>query len=54
MPFLVPREAETNVELCDFIVPKNAQMLINVWAMRLKHMAKPKFIYAQNVFSARY
>ncbi|KAL4628912.1 hypothetical protein ACB092_05G271400, partial [Castanea dentata] len=25
--------AETNVEMCGFIVPKNAQILINVWAM---------------------
>ena len=33
MPFLVPHKAETNVEMCGFIVPKNAQILINVWAM---------------------
>ncbi|KAL0012517.1 hypothetical protein SO802_007625 [Lithocarpus litseifolius] len=33
VPFLVPHKAETNVEMCGFIVPKNAQILINVWAM---------------------
>ncbi|KAL0012710.1 hypothetical protein SO802_007818 [Lithocarpus litseifolius] len=32
-PFLVPRKAETNIEICGYIVPKNAQILINVWAM---------------------
>jgi cytochrome P450 len=32
-PFLVPHKAETDVEMCGFIVPKNAQILINVWAM---------------------
>jgi cytochrome P450 len=32
-PFLVPHKAEIDVELCGFIVPKNAQILVNVWAM---------------------
>jgi cytochrome P450 len=32
-PFLVPHKAETDVELCGFTVPKNAQILVNVWAM---------------------
>uniref|UniRef100_A0A7N2R9P1 Cytochrome P450 76AD1-like protein n=1 Tax=Quercus lobata TaxID=97700 RepID=A0A7N2R9P1_QUELO len=32
-PFLVPHKAETNVEMRGFIVPKNAQILVNVWAM---------------------
>ena len=32
-PFLVPRKVVTDVEICGFIVPKNAQILINVWAM---------------------
>ncbi|KAK7857099.1 geraniol 8-hydroxylase [Quercus suber] len=33
VPFLIPHKAETNIEICGFIVPKNAQILINVWAM---------------------
>ena len=33
VPFLVPHKAETNVEMCGFVVPKNAQILINVWAI---------------------
>ncbi|KAF3948291.1 hypothetical protein CMV_025692 [Castanea mollissima] len=33
VPFLVPRKAETNIEMCGFLVPKNSQILINVWAM---------------------
>jgi len=33
VPFLVPRKAKTNIEICGYIVPKNAQILINVWAM---------------------
>ena len=32
-PFLVPHKAETVVEMCGFTVPKNAQILVNVWAM---------------------
>ena len=32
-PFLVPHKAETVVEICGFTVPKNAQILVNVWAM---------------------
>ncbi|XP_065632847.1 cytochrome P450 76T24 isoform X2 [Quercus suber] len=32
-PFLVPHKAETEVEMCGFTVPKNAQILVNVWAM---------------------
>ncbi|KAM3701816.1 hypothetical protein ACJW31_05G203800 [Castanea mollissima] len=33
VPFLLPRKAKTNTEICGYIVPKNAQILINVWAM---------------------
>ncbi|XP_065636892.1 cytochrome P450 76C2-like [Quercus suber] len=32
-PFLLPHKAMIDVEICGFIVPKNAQILINVWAM---------------------
>ena len=32
-PFLLPHNAMIDVEICGFIVPKNAQILINVWAM---------------------
>ncbi|XP_026409442.1 geraniol 8-hydroxylase-like [Papaver somniferum] len=32
-PFLVPHKAENNVEIHDFIVPKGAQVLVNVWAI---------------------
>ena len=32
-PFLVPHKAETVVEMCGFTVPKNAQILVNVWAL---------------------
>ncbi|KAM3749647.1 hypothetical protein ACB098_05G202100 [Castanea mollissima] len=33
VPFLIPRKAETNIEMCGFLVPKDSQILINVWAM---------------------
>ena len=33
VPFLIPCKAETNIEICGYIVPKNAQILTNVWAM---------------------
>lgn len=33
VPFLVPHKAETEVDICGFRVPKNAQILVNVWAM---------------------
>ncbi|MED6196697.1 hypothetical protein PIB30_049831 [Stylosanthes scabra] len=32
-PFLVPHRSENDVEVCGYLVPKNAQILINVWAM---------------------
>lgn len=31
-PFLVPHKAEEDVEIEGFLVPKNAQILVNVWA----------------------
>ncbi|KAK3012712.1 hypothetical protein RJ639_009694 [Escallonia herrerae] len=30
--FLVPHKADTDIEIDNFIVPKNAQILVNVWA----------------------
>ncbi|KAI7742037.1 hypothetical protein M8C21_030043, partial [Ambrosia artemisiifolia] len=33
VPFLIPRQAIHDVEIQGFIVPKNAQILCNVWAM---------------------
>ncbi|KAL5715875.1 unspecific monooxygenase [Ranunculus cassubicifolius] len=33
VPFLIPHRAVTDVEMCGFIVPKNTQVLINVWTM---------------------
>ncbi|KAM7510308.1 hypothetical protein LguiB_009183 [Lonicera macranthoides] len=32
-PFLIPRKIETDVEVCGYIVPKGAQVLVNVWAI---------------------
>ncbi|KAK9742863.1 hypothetical protein RND81_03G201500 [Saponaria officinalis] len=32
-PFLVPRKAEKNVNFCGFLVPENAQIWVNVWAI---------------------
>ncbi|XP_010544668.1 PREDICTED: cytochrome P450 76C1-like [Tarenaya hassleriana] len=32
-PFLLPRKAESDTEIFDFLVPKNAQVLVNVWAI---------------------
>nr|AYM55605.1 cytochrome p450 [Croton stellatopilosus] len=33
VPFLLPHKAESEVEINGFKVPKNAQILVNVWAM---------------------
>nr|XP_018625853.1 geraniol 8-hydroxylase-like [Nicotiana tomentosiformis] len=33
VPFLVPRKVEQDVELCDYIIPKGSQVLINAWAI---------------------
>ncbi|KAK7390084.1 hypothetical protein VNO78_25383 [Psophocarpus tetragonolobus] len=30
---LVPRKSEVDVELCGFMIPKGAQILVNIWAM---------------------
>ncbi|XP_010544666.1 PREDICTED: cytochrome P450 76C4-like [Tarenaya hassleriana] len=32
-PLLIPRKAESDVQILGFLVPKNAQVLINVWAI---------------------
>ncbi|CAH2063298.1 unnamed protein product [Thlaspi arvense] len=32
-PFLAPHQAESNAEVLGFLVPKNAQVLVNVWAI---------------------
>ena len=32
-PFLLPHKAETEVEISSYVVPKTAQILVNVWAM---------------------
>ncbi|XP_042510830.1 geraniol 8-hydroxylase-like [Macadamia integrifolia] len=33
VPLLIPHRAETDVEICGFSVPKNAQVVINAWAI---------------------
>ncbi|KAF5954440.1 hypothetical protein HYC85_007296 [Camellia sinensis] len=33
VPFLIPHKSETDVKLCDFQIPKNTQILVNVWAI---------------------
>ncbi|XP_009762539.2 geraniol 8-hydroxylase-like [Nicotiana sylvestris] len=33
VPFLVPRKVEQDVEMCDYIIPKGSQVLVNVWAI---------------------
>ena len=32
-PLLLPRKAETDVEILGFLVPKDTQVLVNVWAV---------------------
>ncbi|KAK7253135.1 hypothetical protein RIF29_37588 [Crotalaria pallida] len=31
VPFLIPRKAITSVEICGYTIPKDAQVLVNVW-----------------------
>ncbi|KAF3657546.1 Geraniol 8-hydroxylase [Capsicum annuum] len=33
VPFLVPRKVEQDVDLCEYIIPKDSQVLVNVWAI---------------------
>ncbi|KAA8521950.1 hypothetical protein F0562_012736 [Nyssa sinensis] len=33
LPFLLPRKVEADVQLCGFTVPKDAQVLVNAWAI---------------------
>ncbi|KAK6781339.1 hypothetical protein RDI58_023523 [Solanum bulbocastanum] len=33
VPLLLPRRTEQDVELCDYIIPKGSQVLVNVWAI---------------------
>ncbi|EXC06133.1 Cytochrome P450 76C2 [Morus notabilis] len=32
-PLLVPRKAESEVEVCGYTIPKDSQVLVNLWAM---------------------
>nr|AMA07822.1 cytochrome P450 76AD17 [Mollugo verticillata] len=31
--FLLPRKAETDITLCGYVVPKNAQIMLNLWSI---------------------
>ncbi|XP_057431025.1 geraniol 8-hydroxylase-like [Lotus japonicus] len=33
VPFLIPRKANANVEICGYTIPKDAHVLFNVWAI---------------------
>ncbi|XP_061340580.1 geraniol 8-hydroxylase-like [Gastrolobium bilobum] len=33
VPFLIPRKADENVEICGYTIPKGARVLVNVWAV---------------------
>ncbi|MCD7463076.1 hypothetical protein HAX54_049900 [Datura stramonium] len=33
VPFLIPRKAEEDVDFCGYIIPKDSQVLVNIWAM---------------------
>ncbi|KZV53588.1 geraniol 8-hydroxylase-like [Dorcoceras hygrometricum] len=32
-PLLIPHKAETDVEMCGYLIPKNASVMVNVWAI---------------------
>ncbi|VVB06416.1 unnamed protein product [Arabis nemorensis] len=32
-PFLIPRKAESDTDVLGFLVPENAQILVNAWAI---------------------
>ncbi|XP_028762746.1 geraniol 8-hydroxylase-like [Neltuma alba] len=33
VPFLLPRRADVDVEICGYVIPKGAQVLVNIWAI---------------------
>ena len=33
IPLLLPRKSSSNVEICGYIVPEDAQVLVNAWAI---------------------
>ncbi|KAG5621394.1 hypothetical protein H5410_006612 [Solanum commersonii] len=33
VPFLIPRKTEEDVDFCGYIIPKDSQVLVNVWAI---------------------
>ncbi|CAJ2642337.1 unnamed protein product [Trifolium pratense] len=33
VPFLIPRKANANVDICGYTIPKDAHVLVNVWAI---------------------
>ncbi|CAL5373022.1 unnamed protein product [Camellia sinensis] len=32
VPFLIPRKVKSDVEVCGYVVPQGAQVLVNTWA----------------------
>lgn len=41
IPLLLPRKSEADVKVCDYVIPKGAQVLINAYRQRLKYLGKP-------------
>jgi cytochrome P450 len=33
VPFLIPRKANANVEICGYTIPKDAHVLVNIWTI---------------------
>lgn len=60
-PFLLPHQAQTDVELCGYIVPKHTQVLVNYWAIARDpaHWANPtefipeRFLVSEQVHDFR-
>ncbi|RWR86638.1 geraniol 8-hydroxylase-like protein [Cinnamomum micranthum f. kanehirae] len=47
-PLLIPHRAESTVEICGYIIPKDAQVIVNAWAIgrKPKCLDKPRFLLA--------
>ena len=52
VPLLLPRKAGADVEIYGYIIPKDAQVLVNAWAIGRDSSSwdNAKIIYAREVF----
>ena len=50
VPLLSPHKTDTDVTVCSYLIPKNTQVLVNVWAIARHPDYWENSVYAGEVF----